>query len=257
MIANDRECLIRDDAVTMPMNSTIVRKTLHDDLVPLLRDMIIDGELEPGSRIPEQALCARFGVSRTPLREALKMLSVKGLVRLLPNKGASVVHITQKDVEELVPLLGTIEAHASELACARIDETGLSRIAEMHKQLLDNHRSGDEPAYLKTNRALHAAIVAAAGNHMLSQVHHLVEMQLCLLPVPRKLAPQWDEALDDHEEILKALRARDGARLSAIMRNHVRHKMIVIGRAFEVRKTVGPMARRTIQWSRSTAATRV
>src|SRR5262245_11419028 len=110
MIANDRECLIRDDALTMPMNSTIVRKTLHDDLVPLLRDMIIDGELEPGSRIPEQALCARFGVSRTPLREALKMLSVKGLVRLLPNKGASVVHITQKDVEELVPLLGTIEA---------------------------------------------------------------------------------------------------------------------------------------------------
>jgi DNA-binding GntR family transcriptional regulator len=228
-------------------SSTIVRKTLHDALLPLLRDMIIDGELGPGSRIPEQALCDRFGVSRTPLREALKMLSVKGLVRLLPNKGASVAHITQKEAEELIPLLGTIEAHASELACARIDETGLSRIADMHRQLLDDHRNGDEPGYLKTNRALHAAIVAAAGNHTLSQVHHLVDMQLCLLPVPRKLAPQWDEAIDDHEDILKALRTRDAARLSAIMRDHVRHKMIVIGRAFEARKALGPMTRRTIQ----------
>lgn len=231
----------------MTVNSTIVRKTLHDDLVPLLRDMIIDGELGPGSRIPEQALCDRFGVSRTPLREALKMLSVKGLVRLLPNKGASVAHITQKEAEELIPLLGTIEAHASELACARIDEAGLSRIADMHGLLLDNHRNGDEAGYLKTNRALHAAIVAAAGNHTLSQVHHLVDMQLCLLPVSRKLAPQWDEAVDEHEDILKTLRTRDGVRLSAIMRNHVRHKMVVIGRAFEVRKALGPIARRIIQ----------
>jgi DNA-binding GntR family transcriptional regulator len=235
----------------MPMNSTmnatIARKTLHDDLLPLLRDMIIDGELGPGSRIPEQALCARFGVSRTPLREALKMLSVKGLVRLLPNKGASVVHITQKEAEELIPLLGTIEAHASEPACARIDETGFTRIAELHKQLLDRHRNGDEPGYLKVNRAIHAAIVAAAGNHMLSQVHHLVEMQLCLLPVPRKLTPQWDEAIDDHEKILQALRTRDGARLTTIMRDHVRHKAAVIARAFDSRKSPVPMARRIIQ----------
>jgi DNA-binding GntR family transcriptional regulator len=231
----------------MAMNSTIARKTLHDDLLPLLRDMIIDGELGPGSRIPEQALCARFGVSRTPLREALKMLSVKGLVRLLPNRGASVVHITQKEAEELIPLLGTIEAHASELACARIDENGLSRIAELHRQLLDSHRNGDEPGYLKTNRAIHAAIVSAAGNHMLSQVHHLVDMQLCLLPVARKLTPQWDEAVGDHEDILKALRARDGARLTTIMRDHVRHKAIVIRRAFEARKALGVVARRTFQ----------
>jgi DNA-binding GntR family transcriptional regulator len=231
----------------MAVNSTIARKTLHDELLPLLRDMIIDGELGPGSRIPEQALCARFGVSRTPLREALKMLSVKGLVRLLPNRGASVVHITQKEAEELIPLLGTIEAHASELACARIDEAGLSRIAELHRQLLDRHRSGDEPGYLKTNRAIHAAIVAAAGNHMLSQVHHLVVMQLCLLPVARKLTPQWDEAVDDHEDILKALFTRDGTRLATIMRNHVRHKMIVIGRAFEARRALGVVARRAIQ----------
>src|SRR5262245_2403796 len=115
-------CFIHDDAAAMAMNSTVTRRTLHDELLPLLRDMILDGELGPGSRIPEQALCARFGVSRTPLREALKMLSVNGLVHLLPHKGARVVHITQKEAEELIPLLGILEAHASELACAKIDE---------------------------------------------------------------------------------------------------------------------------------------
>ncbi|HKA80919.1 MAG TPA: GntR family transcriptional regulator [Xanthobacteraceae bacterium] len=231
----------------MPVNPTVARRTLHDELLPLLRDMILDGELGPGSRIPEQALCARFGVSRTPLREALKMLSVKGLVHLLPHKGASVVRITQKEAEELIPLLGILEAHASELACAKIDEAGLRRITEMHGQLLENHRHGDEPGYLRTNRAIHAAIVAAAGNHMLSQVHHLVEMRLCLLPVPRKLSPQWDEAIGDHEDILEALRTRDGVRLAGIMRDHVRHKMIVIGRAFEARRALGAVAMRVIQ----------
>ena len=82
----------------------IVRKWLHDELVPLLHDLIIEGELGPGTRIHELALCARLGVSRTPLREALKMLSVRGLVRLCPHRGAIVVHITRAEVEELIPL---------------------------------------------------------------------------------------------------------------------------------------------------------
>src|SRR5215813_14718884 len=114
----------------MPINTTIARRTLHEELLPRLNDMIIEGELNPGCRIPEEALCARFGVSRTPLREALKMLSVKGLVHLLPHKGASVVRITQKEAEELIPLLGILEAHASELACAKIVEAEVRRITE-------------------------------------------------------------------------------------------------------------------------------
>jgi DNA-binding GntR family transcriptional regulator len=78
-------------------NPEILRKTLHDELAGLIRVMILDGELTPGQRIPEQALCVRFGVSRTPLREALKVLSVEKLVRLLPNRGAMVVRITRAD----------------------------------------------------------------------------------------------------------------------------------------------------------------
>ena len=88
-----------------------------------------------------KVLCARFGVSRTPLREVLKMLSVKGLVNLLPNCGASVVCITQQEAEELIPLLRTIESHASELARARIDAARITHVKKLHGE---NHRAGSE-----------------------------------------------------------------------------------------------------------------
>jgi DNA-binding GntR family transcriptional regulator len=86
----------------MSPKPAIQRKSLHNELVTLLRDMIIQGKLGPGSRIPELALCDTFGVSRTPLREALKVLSVEGLVCLLPNRGARVAHVTRKEMEEIV-----------------------------------------------------------------------------------------------------------------------------------------------------------
>ena len=231
----------------MPITTTIARKTLLDELLPRLNDMIIDGELDPGCRIPEEALCARFGVSRTPLREALKMLSVKGLVHLLPNKGANVVRITQQEAEELIPLLGIIESHASERACARIDQAGITRITELHVQLIENHRCGDEQTYLRTNRALHGTIVAAAGNDVLTQIYQLVEMRLCLLPVARRLAPHWTEAVDDHENMLQALHKRNGTQLATILRDHVRHKAAVIQKAFEAQKPSSPAARRAFR----------
>src|ERR1700761_9470863 len=101
----------------MSISVVIPRKPLHNELASLLRTMIFKGELRPGNRISEQRLCTRFGVSRTPLREALKVLSAEGLVHLLPNKGATVVRVTRKEVEEIIPILGTLEALAGEMAC--------------------------------------------------------------------------------------------------------------------------------------------
>lgn len=211
----------------------IVRRSLPAQLVPLLCDLIIEGELGPGTRIHELALCARLGVSRTPVREALKMLSVKGLVRLCPNRGAVVVCITRGEVEDLIPLLATIEGHAGELACARIDAASLDQVTELHRRLLDDHDRGDEQSYLRTNRAFHGAIVAAAGSRMLREVHDFVDTQLCLVSVARKLSPQWDGAVEDHKQMMEALRVRDGSRLGVIMRDHVRHKATVIRAAFD------------------------
>src|SRR5215467_2278094 len=114
------------------------RRVLHDEIASAIRTMIAHGKLCPGARVPEQALCARFGVSRTPLREALKVLSAEGLVRLLPNRGAVVERPTRREVEEMISILGVLEALAGELACARIDDCSIAHIQAMHERMVEH-----------------------------------------------------------------------------------------------------------------------
>jgi DNA-binding GntR family transcriptional regulator len=203
----------------------IPRKTLHNELVKLLRNMIMEGELVPGSRIPESRLCELFGVSRTPLREALKVLSVEGLVCLLPNKGARVVHVTHKEMEEIVPVLGTLAALAGELACVKIKADELASIRSMHTQLIEHYRSGNQQSYGEINRAIHDSIFEAARNKALSDVYNMLQTRLrSIFFVTPKVPTQWADAVADHEAMMTALEERDGAQFARIARCHIRHK---------------------------------
>jgi DNA-binding GntR family transcriptional regulator len=213
----------------MSAQPAILRRTLHDELVALLRNMIMEGELRPGSRISESRLCTRFGVSRTPLREALKVLSVEGLVRLLPNKGSTVVRVTQKQVEETLAILGALEALAGELACARIDKESIGRIKSTHRQMVEHFSHGEKLPYNTLNRTIHEAIFEAADNQMLSETHNMLQARLStLLFVAPKSPPQWAAAVEDHEQMMAALEARDGVQFAQIARGHIRHKAEVM-----------------------------
>jgi DNA-binding GntR family transcriptional regulator len=213
----------------MSVHPPILRRTLHDELVMLVRNMIIEGELRPGSRIAESRLCDHFGVSRTPLREALKVLSAEGLVLLLPNKGASVARVTRKEAEEIVPVLGAMEALAGELACATIDKDEIARLQHLHTQMVERYRFGDKESYGELNRTIHDAIVAAASNKTLSEAYKMLQARLrSLCFVMPKAPPQWADAVEDHQEMMTALEARDGVRFAAIARRHIRHKADVM-----------------------------
>jgi DNA-binding GntR family transcriptional regulator len=230
----------------------IVQRTLHDELVILLRNMIIE-ELRPGSRIAELRLCNRFGVSRTPLREALKVLAAEGLLRLLPNKGATVVRVTHKEVEEAIPLLGTLEALAGELACARIDKESLGRIKNTHRQMVEHFRRGERRPYVELNRALHNAIFEAADNKPLSETYNMMQARLSsLLPgQPGRWSQQmrqmfqiafqnstrrahWAAGVEDHEQMLAALETGDGAQFAQIGRRHIRRRAEVMHMALDI-----------------------
>ncbi len=104
---------------------------MHDEVVSRLRRLLIEGEIPPGARIPERELCASLSISRTPLREALKVLAAEGLVVLLPNRGSRAAKLTQKDVKELFEVCEALEATAGELACPRISEQQLHEIAAL------------------------------------------------------------------------------------------------------------------------------
>jgi DNA-binding GntR family transcriptional regulator len=211
----------------------IARRSLHDELVPLLRDLISDGELRHGTKIPEARLCARFGVSRTPMREALKVLAAEGLVSLTPNRGATVARITYDEIEQLFPIMGVLEALAGELCCARLYPAGLERLERLHAEMITQYRSGRWAAYFKLNRAIHETIFEIAENPALSLMYqHLLIRTHAVRFVARKTDSRWREAVEDHEAMMAALRKRDGTRLAAILREHLRHKADVVHEAF-------------------------
>jgi DNA-binding GntR family transcriptional regulator len=216
----------------------IHRKTLYNELVTLLRNMIMEGELVPGSRIPESRLCNLFGVSRTPLREALKVLSVEGLICLLPNKGARVVHVTRKEMEEIVPVLGMLAALAGELACANIKADEVASIRNMHTQLIEHYRAGNEQSYSEINRAIHDSILETARNKALSDIYNMLQTRLrSLFFVTPKVPPQWADAIADHEAMMAALEERDGSRFAGIARRHIRHKADMVRMALDTLET--------------------
>jgi DNA-binding GntR family transcriptional regulator len=209
----------------MTDSAIIPRKSLHGELVALLRDMIIEGELRPGAKIPEQTLCARFGVSRTPLREALKVLAAEGLLLLAPNRGASVARITNDEIDELFPIMGALEALAGEIACRRIDAAGIARIRALHDDMLAAFRRGEAGAYAKLNRAIHEALFEAAGNAALTALYNNLMVRIHSIRFFAKKSPaRWRQAVDDHERMMTALQARDGAALAHILRLHLQHK---------------------------------
>lgn len=210
----------------------IVRRSLTDEVVERLRDLIIAGELTPGERLPERALSERFGISRTPLREAMKVVASEGLLKLLPNRGALVPPLTVRELEEAFEVMESLEATAGELAARRIDEATLAEIRRLHERMVLHYRAGELQAYFKANQQIHWAIVRAARNEVLAEVYRRLSGRVLRARYAANLSQdRWTQAIEEHEAILAALEARDGPRLSQQMRDHLRNKRAVARRS--------------------------
>lgn len=207
------------------MAGPIPRKSLTDELVERLRDEIIEGTLRAGERVPEVEICARYGVSRTPLREALKVLAAEGLVTLALNRGATVARISASDIEELFPIIGALEALAGRQAAARAGDRDVERVEALHRQMVARHEADDWVGYSKLNRRIHEAIFEIAGNQALAALYQQLLVRIHAVRfVARKSPERWREAIEDHVRMLDALRARDGEALAGILEAHLEHK---------------------------------
>lgn len=205
---------------------------LHDEVVGCVREMLIEGEIPPGARIPERELCTRLGISRTPLREALKVLGAEGLVVLLPNRGSRAAKVTAKDVQDLFEICQALEALAGELAGERIGDDELVWISNLHEEMLGHHRNRDLAQYYRCNRLIHEAIVAAARNPALVTLYESVTARIRRARYVTPMTPaRWKAAITEHEAILNALTRRDGIGLAHILRTHLRHKQDEVVRA--------------------------
>ena len=216
------ESIGADAALEPEASEPIVRRSLHDELLARLRDLIIDGELVPGEKVPEKDLCARFGVSRTPLREALKVLANEGLVTLTPNRGATVSELTIEDLEETFPVMGALEALSGEMAALRITDGEIAAIRKLHEAMVAHHQRGELAPYFKLNQKIHEAILEAAGNPTLAGLHRSLAGRVRRARyVANMSAERWAKAVAEHEEILAALEARAPEGLGIILKRHL------------------------------------
>lgn len=204
----------------------IVRRPLSEQLASALRQMIVAGEVEPGERLQEAELSARFGVSRTPLREALKVLATEGLVTLAPNKGATVTALSPEEVAETFPVMGSLEALAGELAARAATDADIAELQALHSQLRQHFAARDLARYFATNQAIHARILAAARNAVLAEMTQQLAGRVAGARYRVTMTDaQWARAMDEHEAMMVALVARDAATLGRIMRQHVDTKL--------------------------------
>lgn len=226
------DSLVRQQTVSpLPIRKPL----LHEEIVERLSAMIFAGELAPDIRVPEKQLCQRFGISRTPLREALKVLAAEGLITLLPNRGARVTRLTPGDADELFPVMAALEALSGELACARATDADLAEVRALHYQMALHHTRGERDDYFRCNQAIHRKIMAMAGNPTLAQVHDGLAGRVRRV---RYLAntnrTRWDQAMTEHEHILAALEARDGPGLAASLKAHLMNKLVAVKAAIEI-----------------------
>ena len=204
----------------------IVRRPLHEEATDRLRDLIVQGRLAAGSRLNERLLTAQLGVSRTPLREAFKVLATEGLVELLPNRGAIVSQIDAARLSESLAVMGALEALAGELACRNATEAQVNEIRALHYEMLAYHARGDLAGYFKFNQAIHLKIVKYSGNAVLYNTYRQLNGNVRRARYMANLSKErWDAAVREHDDILAALGARDVKRIKALLSDHLAHKL--------------------------------
>jgi len=213
--------------------STINRQYLHEEVVGQLRELILSGHLEPRSRVNESQLCQRFHISRTPLREAIKLLAAEGLLELIPNRGARVAAISAAEIDEVLAVVAALEGAAGELACSHITDEEIAALEALQIQMEAAWRAHEAERYFAINRQVHETIMLASRNAALQGVYGLMSGRIQRARYSAHKTPeQWGQAIADHVEMLKLLRARDGAELGALMRRHIRSKKPIISAAF-------------------------
>ena len=200
----------------------VVLNSLHDEVASQLRERIFSGELAPGSYLDEPALCAALGISRTPLREALKVLTAEGLLRHEPRRGCFVAEITERDLDEIFPVIALLEGRCAFEAASNASDAELVALEQLHDKLNRAARAKRINDYYAINFAIHEAIIALADNRWLAQVIGDLRKILKLARLQQLHAPgRLEQSLSEHMAVFAALKARDAEGAEAAMRTHL------------------------------------
>jgi len=205
----------------LPKTARLRTLGMSAEIAASLRTMIQEGELPPGARIDEKAFCDAFDVSKTPLREALKVLVAEGLVLHRQYIGYRVAPLDLDELRETFETLHGLEAHAGELVAQRLSDTALARIERKHQAMIDAHAGGKRTDYFRINQEIHQMIVDSADNAVLSGIYATLMSKVHRARGSANADQlRWQESHEEHDAIMAALREPGRPRLAAILRDH-------------------------------------
>jgi DNA-binding GntR family transcriptional regulator len=207
----------------------IPKASLHEHAAHRLRQMLVENRIAPGAKLNERELSEVLNISRTPLREAIKMLAAEGLVELVPNRGAIALALTEADVLNTFEVMAGLEAMSGELAAQRITDEEVAEIRATHYEMMAAYTRADLSAYYRLNASIHRAINAAAKNPVLTTTYNQVNARLQALRFrSNQDGAKWKRAVKEHEKMIEALAARDGAGMRAVLLTHLANKRDVV-----------------------------
>ena len=203
----------------------LVPNSLHDEVAAQLRERIFAGELTPGMFLDEVRLAEQMNISRTPLREALKVLTAEGLLRHEPRRGCFVREVTDRDLDEIFPVIALLEGRCAFEAAQNATDADLLALEALHQKLARHAKAKRINEYYETNYAIHEAIIALADNRWLAAVIADLRKILKLARQQQLHAPgRLDQSLSEHLAVFAALKARDAEGAEAAMRTHLQRQ---------------------------------
>ncbi len=204
---------------------------LRDVVFNTLRQAILKGELAPGERLMEIQLAEKLGVSRTPIREAIRKLELEGLVLMIPRKGAEVARISEKSLRDVLEVRRSLEELAIELACERMSQEELDDLAQAQEAFRQAIERGEAMAIAETDEHYHDLIYQGTGNEKLVQILNNLREQMYRYRLEYiKDKDKRQILLLEHDHILKALKSRNIAEAKNAVREHIDNQEITVSR---------------------------
>lgn len=195
---------------------------LRDVVFNTLREAILKGELVPGERLMENALADRMGVSRTPIREAIRKLELEGLVTMIPRKGAEVAKITEKDIRDLLEVRATLEALAVRLACEKMTQETIDKLIFLKNEFVRAAKIKDVDLIIHKDIEFHDAIFAATGNDKLIQIVSNLREQIYRFRVKYiQEMKDYQVLIEEHEKIVECIKNHDIKAAESIAIYHI------------------------------------
>ncbi len=205
------------------------KATYHVRIADMLRDMMMTGKLKEGNKVNENELCSSMGISKTPLREALRVLSVEGLIKLVPNRGAFVTQPTFNEIEEMFDVMSLLEGFCASVACDKMRSRDFAHLEKLHAQLEKKYAQRDQEGYIRINNQYHSFLQEMVNNRILNQIIDGLRKKILLYRFQSLNTPaRFESSIREHRNLLDAFRQRDSERAKLLMRVHLKSQLFAL-----------------------------